>query len=40
MVAVKFGTPLAWTWYVLVGTGATFAVGSVASLFEKQMEHK
>ena len=40
MLAVKFGTPLAWTWYVLVGTAATFGVGSAASLFEKQMEHK
>ncbi|MBI1750395.1 MAG: sodium/solute symporter [Acidobacteria bacterium] len=27
-------TPLAWTWYVLVGTVTTFAVGSVASLFD------
>ena len=33
MVAVKFGTPLAWTWYVLVGSAVTFGVGSVASLF-------
>ena len=32
MVAVKFRTPLAWTWYVLVGTLVTFAVGSLASL--------
>lgn len=27
-------TPLAWTWYVLVGTLATFAVGSAASLMD------
>jgi SSS family transporter len=27
-------TPLAWTWYVLVGTLATFAVGSAASLLD------
>jgi SSS family solute:Na+ symporter len=32
MIAVKSFTPLAWTWYVLVGTIVTFAVGSVASL--------
>lgn len=31
MLTVKFATPLAWTWYVLVGTGATFAVGSAVS---------
>jgi len=40
MLYVKFGTSLAWTWYVLVGTATTFGVGSAASLFEKQMEHK
>ena len=33
MVAVRFLTPLAWTWYVLVGTVITFAVGSLASVF-------
>ncbi|MGB8524388.1 MAG: sodium:solute symporter [Candidatus Acidiferrales bacterium] len=33
MVAVRFLTPLAWTWYVLVGTVITFAVGSLASMF-------
>jgi SSS family transporter len=27
-------TPLAWTWYVLVGTLATFAVGSLTSLMD------
>jgi solute:Na+ symporter, SSS family len=32
MIAVKFLTPLAWTWYVLAGTIVTFVVGSVASL--------
>jgi SSS family solute:Na+ symporter len=30
---VKFFTPLAWTWYVLVGTVVTFAVGALLSLF-------
>ena len=33
MVAVRFLTPLAWTWYALVGTVITFAVGSLASMF-------
>jgi SSS family solute:Na+ symporter len=32
MLAVKFFTPLAWTWYVLVGTLITFGVGSLVSL--------
>ncbi len=31
MLTVKFGTPLAWTWYVLVGTAVTFLVGIVFS---------
>jgi len=33
MVAVRFLTPLAYTWYVLAGTIVAFAVGSVGSLF-------
>src|SRR6202162_2838933 len=33
VIAIKFLTPLAWTWYVLVGTVITFAVGSLASIF-------
>jgi SSS family transporter len=32
MIAIKFQTPLAWTWYVLVGTVITFAAGSLASM--------
>src|SRR5262249_17838896 len=31
MVYVRFFTPIAFTWYVLIGTGATFAVGYGAS---------
>jgi SSS family transporter len=31
----KFRTPLAWTWYVLVGAVGTYAVGSLASLFDR-----
>lgn len=36
MVYVKWGTPIAWTWYVVIGTSVTFIVGLVASLFEKK----
>jgi solute:Na+ symporter, SSS family len=32
MIAIKFLTPLAWTWYVLVGTIITFTVGSLGSM--------
>jgi SSS family transporter len=31
LVGIKMYTPLAWTWYVLVGTCITFVVGSLAS---------
>lgn len=30
---VRFATPIAWTWYVLIGTVATFGVGVLASCF-------
>jgi solute:Na+ symporter, SSS family len=32
MLYVKFGTPIAWTWYVLIGTMVTFVGGLAASL--------
>jgi SSS family transporter len=32
MIGIKMYTPLAWTWYVLVGTIVTFAVGSLVSV--------
>jgi solute:Na+ symporter, SSS family len=32
LIAVAFFTPLAWTWYVFVGTVVTFVVGSIASV--------
>ena len=35
MIAVRFWTPLAFTWYVLAGTIVTYAVGSLASLASK-----
>jgi solute:Na+ symporter, SSS family len=31
---VRFQTPIAFTWYVLIGTTVTFCAGLVASLFE------
>jgi len=30
---VRFATPIAWTWWVLIGSAATFASGYVVSLF-------
>jgi solute:Na+ symporter, SSS family len=36
MLYVKFRTPIAFTWYVLVGTSATFLVGFAASFFLKE----
>ena len=35
MIVVKFETPLAWTWYVFVGTVITFVVGSLASFLRE-----
>ncbi len=32
MLWVKFFTPIAWTWYVVIGTAVTFGVGYAASL--------
>lgn len=36
IVYVRFYTPVAWTWYVLIGTVTTFAVGYASSLFTMQ----
>jgi solute:Na+ symporter, SSS family len=36
MIVIKLRTPLAWTWYVFIGTLVTFAVGSVASLLDRK----
>ena len=33
MLYIKFATPLAWTWYVLIGSLTTFLVAWLASLF-------
>jgi SSS family transporter len=34
---VHFETPVAWTWYVLIGACATFATALIASLFERTL---
>jgi SSS family transporter len=31
LLYVRFATPIAWTWYVLIGTGVTFAVGAATT---------
>jgi solute:Na+ symporter, SSS family len=36
MLYVKFQTPIAFTWYVLIGTSATFLAGLAASYFYKE----
>ncbi|HML16867.1 MAG TPA: sodium:solute symporter [Bryobacteraceae bacterium] len=36
MLYIKFETPIAWTWYVLIGASATFLTGIVASFFVKE----
>jgi SSS family transporter len=34
VIGIHFYTPIAWTWYVLIGTVTTFVVGLLASLFQ------
>jgi SSS family transporter len=34
VIGIHFYTPIAWTWYVLIGTITTFLVGLLASLFQ------
>jgi len=36
MLYIKIATPIAWTWYVLIGSAATFATGIAMSLFLKE----
>jgi len=36
MLYVRFATPIAFTWYVLIGTSMTFATGLIVSLFLKE----
>jgi SSS family solute:Na+ symporter len=39
MIYVWLGTSIAFTWYVVIGTAATFSVGYVLSLFLKEAPH-
>ena len=39
MIGVKLWTPIAFTWYVLIGTTVTFATGYAVSLFWKEPRH-
>ncbi|HUO31979.1 MAG TPA: sodium:solute symporter [Bryobacteraceae bacterium] len=34
ILLVRYATPIAWTWWVLIGSAATFAAGYGASLFQ------
>jgi solute:Na+ symporter, SSS family len=38
IVYIRFFTNIAWTWYVMAGTVATFTVGMVSSLFQSDRE--
>ena len=38
MLWVKFGTDIAWTWYVLIGTSVTFVTGVASSLVPGESE--
>jgi Na+/proline symporter len=38
MLCIKFATPIAWTWYVLIGSLTTFFVAWLASfIFQKEI---
>jgi len=39
MLYIKFNTPIAWTWYVLIGSLTTFLVAWLASLLIKTPNH-
>jgi|GraSoiStandDraft_16_1057320.scaffolds.fasta_scaffold18471_4 SSS family transporter len=36
MLYIRFATPIAWTWYVLIGTSVTFATGLACSFVLKE----
>ena len=38
MLYIKFATPLAWTWYVLIGSLTTLLVALIVSFFVKNKE--
>ena len=39
MIYIRFATHIAFTWYVVIGTAATFSTGYVLSLFLKEPPH-
>jgi Na+/proline symporter len=39
MIYIRFQTSIAFTWYVVIGTAATFSTGYVMSLFLKEPSH-
>jgi len=39
MIYVRVATHIAFTWYVVIGTAATFSTGYVISLFLKEPDH-
>ena len=39
MAYIRLGTSIAFTWYVLIGTSATFLTGWVASFIVKETPH-
>jgi hypothetical protein len=40
MIYIRFETSIAFTWYVVIGTAATFSTGYVLSLFLRETEHQ
>jgi SSS family transporter len=40
VIGIHFYTPIAWTWYVLIGTVTTFVAGLLASLFQGPLAHR
>jgi SSS family transporter len=38
MLYIRFFTPIAWTWYVLIGTSATFALGLALSFLFREKQ--
>jgi solute:Na+ symporter, SSS family len=40
MIYVRFGTPIAWTWHVMIGTAVTFAVGAIAGLVRSRQREE
>jgi Na+/proline symporter len=39
MIYIRFETRIAFTWYVVIGTAATFSTGYVLSLFLKEPQY-